>query len=135
LATFVDTLFVVALLTPNDKYHARADAIADAYVNGPLVTTDAVLLEIGNSLARQRKAEAVGIITRFVRAENVEIVRLTPEPFERGFALYRRYQDKQWGLVDCISFAVMRERGMTDALTFDQHFTQAGFNALMREDA
>ncbi len=50
-------------------------------------------------------------------------------------ALYRGHQDKQWGLVDCISFVVMRERGIRDALTFAQHLTQAGFNALMRGDA
>jgi predicted nucleic acid-binding protein len=135
LATFIDTLFIVALLTPNDKYHSRADAIADSYINGPLVTTDAVLLEIGNGLARQRKAEAVEIISRFRRADNVEVVPMTPALFDKGFALYRGHADKQWGLVDCISFMEMRERGMTDALTFDQHFTQAGFSALMRGDA
>ena len=40
---------------------------------------------------------------------------------------------KAWGLVDCISFIVMREAGVNQALTFDQHFVQAGFQALMRE--
>jgi uncharacterized protein len=44
-----------------------------------------------------------------------------------------RIQDKAWGLVDCISFIVMREAGVNQALTFDQHFVQAGFQALMRE--
>jgi predicted nucleic acid-binding protein len=104
-------------------------------MGAPLVTTDAVLLEVGNSLARQRKQAAVALIERFLRADNVEVVPLTPALFDKGFTLYRGHADKQWGLVDCISFVVMRERGMMDALTFDQHFTQAGFSALMRGDA
>jgi predicted nucleic acid-binding protein len=134
LTTFLDTLFVVALPNPGDKYHSAAHSLAHRYMGAPLVTTDAVLLEVGNTLARQRKTAAVELIDRFLRADNVEIVPLTPALFDRGFELYRKYQDKLWGLVDCISFVVMWERGMTEALTFDQHYTQAGFNALMRGD-
>jgi len=63
----------------------------------------------------------------------VEVVRLTPALFEEAFALYKTYRDKEWGLVDCISFVVMRQAGVEEALTFDQHFVQAGFRALMRE--
>ncbi len=44
--------------------------------------------------------------------------------------MYESYQDKTWGLMDCISFVVMREMKITDALTFDKHFAQAGFNIL-----
>ena len=58
---------------------------------------------------------------------------LTPALFDEGFDLYRTYRDKEWGLVDCISFVVMRKAGIQEALTFDQHFVQAGFRALMRE--
>ena len=95
--------------------------------------TDAVLLEIGNALARSYKQEAVEIIEQFLAAEEVEVVHLTPRLFTQGFTLYKSHQDKPWGLVDCISFIVMREAGVTQALTFDQHFVQAGFQALMRE--
>ena len=45
-------------------------------------------------------------------------------------ALYKQMDDKQWGLVDCISFVIMRERGVTEALTSDHHFVQAGFRVL-----
>jgi predicted nucleic acid-binding protein len=50
----------------------------------------------------------------------------------RAFELYRNRLDKEWGLIDCISFIVMEERGITDALTADDHFRQAGFRASLR---
>jgi predicted nucleic acid-binding protein len=55
------------------------------------------------------------------------VVNLTPELFDAAFALYRCHTDKQWGLVDCVSFVVMRRMELTTALAFDQHFVQAGF--------
>ncbi len=64
----------------------------------------------------------------------MEVVHLTPQLFRQALAMYKTYQDKAWSLVDCISFVVMREVGVTAALTFDRHFEQAGFQVLMRED-
>lgn len=130
---FIDTLFVVALVNPNDQYHKKASELAEKYEGHPLLVTDAVLLEIGNGLARNYKQQAVEIIEQFFASDEVEIVHLTPELFERGFTLYKTHKDKEWGLIDCISFEVMREAGIADALTFDRHFVQAGFQALMRD--
>lgn len=133
--TFIDTLFVIALINPRDQYHSMAAELAARYENNPLLVTDAVLLEIGNGLARNYKPEAVEVIEDFFDSEEVEIVRLTPELFERAFDLYRKYKDKDWGLIDCISFVVMTDWDVTEALTFDQHFEQAGFKALMAESS
>jgi uncharacterized protein len=133
--TFVDTLFVVALINPRDQYHAKATALAAQYENTRLLTTDTVLLEIGNGLARNYKQEAVEVIDDFLGSEEVEIIRLNLQLFERAFDLYKRYKDKSWGLIDCLSFIVMTDAGITEALTFDQHFEQAGFKALMSEDS
>ena len=55
------------------------------------------------------------------------------DTFARGFDLYARRPDKSWSLTDCISFVVMTDRGLTEALTGDHHFEQAGFRALLRE--
>lgn len=63
---FVDTLFVVALINQRDQYHQQASELADRLQNYPLLTTDAVLLEIGNALARNYKNEAVEIIEEFL---------------------------------------------------------------------
>ena len=130
---FVDTLFVIALINRRDQYHQQATGLADMLEGYPLLVTDAVLLEIGNALARGYKKEAVEVIEQFLSSDEVEIVRLTPELFEEAFALYKSYQDKDWGLVDCISFVVMRQAGVREALTFDRHFVQAGFQVLMQE--
>jgi len=130
---FIDTLFVIALISPRDQYHQQAIELAEQYEGQPLLVTDGVFLEIGNALARRYKREAVEIIEQFLAAEEVEVVHLTPRLFEQALALYKAHQDKAWGLVDCTSFIVMREAGVSQALTFDQHFVQAGFQALMHE--
>jgi hypothetical protein len=51
--------------------------------------------------------------------------------FERGLSLYLRRMDKDWSLTDCVSFVVMEEMALTDALTGDRHFEQAGFHVLL----
>jgi predicted nucleic acid-binding protein len=133
--TFLDSAYVIALTSVRDQDHARALALADEYDGEPLLTTDAVLLEIGNALARRNRSAATAMIQRLLAADHVSVVRLTPELFERAFSLYSTHRDKEWGLTDCISFVVMRDEGMADALTSDRHFVQAGFRALMRSDS
>ncbi len=128
---FVDTSYIVALVNPPDSRHSVAKQLAKQFRDRPLLTTDVVLLEFGNALAGQRKRQAIGTIERFLSADNIEVVRLNPELFDKGFALYKARQDKAWGLVDCISFVVMQEAGVTQALTADRHFAQAGFEVLM----
>lgn len=130
---FIDTSFVVALVNEKDQHRARAFELADMFDGYPLITTDAVLLEVGNALARSFKAQAAEVIEDFLTSGEVEIVNLDSALFQSAFELYRTHKDKSWGMTDCISFVIMRERGIVDALTNDKDFRQAGFNALMRE--
>lgn len=127
---FVDTSFIIALVNIRDQYHQQAISIAGEYENQIWVITDAVMLEVSNALSRRYKSEAIKIIEDFFESDNVEVVRLTPELFERGFDLYKNRRDQTWGLVDCISFIAMQDRKIEMALTFDRHFTQAGFKAI-----
>ena len=131
-SVFVDTSFVVALVNEKDQHHVRASELAELFDGYPLVTTDAILLEIGNALARNFKEQAVEAIEDFLMSEEVELVRLDASLFQSAFELYRTHKDKTWGMIDCVSFVVMRERGIVDALTNDKDFGQAGFNALLR---
>jgi len=128
---FVDTAFVLALVNDRDQYHKRAQELADYLEAQELLITDAVLLEIGNALARGYKAQAIEIISFLVESEEVEIFHYSPQIFEKAFAMYKKYADKEWSLVDCISFVIMRERGIKQALTFDRHSEQAGFTVIM----
>ncbi len=131
IKTFVDTFYIVALVNKRDEFHEKAKELVLEFDNQSLLTTDAVLLEIGNSLARSYKQKSIQIIDEFLSSEEIEIVRLDEILFEKAFELYKTHADKSWGLVDCISFVVMKERGITDALTCDKHFSQAGFRALL----
>jgi hypothetical protein len=65
-------------------------------------------------------------------SHDVLIVAPTLELFERGVEMFRQRPDKEWSLTDCISFVVMRDENIVDALTGDRHFEQAGFRALLK---
>jgi predicted nucleic acid-binding protein len=129
---FADAVFVIALINKRDQHHRTAQALANQFAGRQLVITDAVLLEIGNGLASDFRSEAAEVIDYFLTSADVEVVRILPDLFDDALDLYRTHLDKKWGLVDCLSFVVMRERGIRMALTFDQDFIQAGFEALMR---
>ncbi len=129
--TFVDTAYVVALVNERDELHNKANELVLEFDNQPLLTTDAVLLEVGNFLARNNRQKSVEIIGEFLASKEIEIVRMDESLFDKAFELYKTHADKTWCLVDCISFVVMKENGITDALTSDKHFVQAGFRALM----
>jgi len=133
--TFVDTQFVVALVNRRDQHHPKAVELSRAFTGKPLITTELILLEIGDALASHYRRESIELIEYFRRAKNVEIVSLTPALFDDAFALFCSRPDKTWGLTDCVSFIVMAREHLRDALTFDQHFEQAGFSALLRVPA
>jgi uncharacterized protein len=129
---FADTAYFLAILGPADELHGRARAITVGQTS-QLVTTYWVLLELGNFLSRTH-LRAAFVTTMKAINSNPAVVVLGCEPdlFDRGLVLYAARPDKDWSLTDCISFVVMQERGITDALTGDHHFEQAGFKALLR---
>ncbi len=129
--TFVDTFFVVALVNKRDYFHQKAVELSIEYDKRPVLTSDAVLLEISNSLARTHKKESIIVIEKFLSTTETEVIRLDESLFNKAFELYKIHADKTWGLVDCVSFVVMKEHNIKDALTCDKHFVQAGFRALM----
>lgn len=127
---FVDSAYVIALINKRDQYHPQAMILARRYHDRPLVISEGVLLKIGNALAGHFRAQAAQIIEQFLESSQVEVVFTTPQLLASAISMYKQMSDKQWGLVDCISFVIMGERGIGEALTPDHHFTQAGFQAL-----
>lgn len=105
---FVDTSFVVALVNHRDQNHTLALDLAERFAARGLVTTDAVLLEIGNALTRNFKRESVQIIEHFLTSDDVRVVHLDPPLFRKSFELYKSHEDKLWGLIDCVSFVIMK---------------------------
>ncbi len=127
---FIDTSFVIALINENDQYHNQAETLSNKFENFPLITTDAILLEIGNALAKDYRKAAINVIKILRNSNNIEVIKIGKALFENGFEIYQKYDDKDWGLVDCISFAVMWDSKTTEILTFDSDFKQAGFTVL-----
>jgi predicted nucleic acid-binding protein len=132
---FLDSAYPIALASIADQHHINAAKIAAFLKAKPprLITTRAVLLEIGSALAKpQWRAIGIELLKHFETDPRLEIVPLENPLYHRGFELFQSRTDKSWSLTDCISFVVMRERGLSEALTSDLHFEQAGFTALMR---
>jgi predicted nucleic acid-binding protein len=78
-----------------------------------------------------RRLACGGFLADLATQPHTVVRGLDDDLLGRGVALYRARPDKEWSLTDCISFVVMEEQGLTDALTGDRHFEQAGFQALL----
>lgn len=131
---FLDTSYIVALSSLSDQYHQQAKNIASQLKKNRtrLITTRAVILEMGNALSRRRYRNiAIGLINSLEADPNVEIIPLSEDLYKRAFQLYKDRSDKEWGLTDCISFVIMQDRGLIKVLTADEHFQQAGFQTLL----
>ena len=99
-----------------------------------IITTELILVEIADGLASIRfRTQAAQVIAALQSSPFVEVVAISSELLTVALDLYRQRGDKERGLTDCVSFLVMRERGLLDSLTLDTHFQQAGFRALMLE--
>jgi predicted nucleic acid-binding protein len=129
---FADSFFFFAYLSPKDRMHEQAEAYFDIF-DGKLVTTAWVLTELADGMAGVEDREAFLRFYDALRGEpDVRIFEADRQLFESGLALFRNRSDKEWSLTDCISFVVMKQEGLTEALTGDHHFEQAGFKALLK---
>jgi uncharacterized protein len=130
-SVFADTFYFLALLNERDAAHKRAVA-ALRTPNLTLVTTELVLIELADALCKPPQRDEVRALWNVVEADPAfQLVRATSELIQRGRKLYRERPDKEWPLTDCISFVVMQDQGLSEALTADHHFEQAGFKALL----
>lgn len=133
-AVFLDTNGWLALLNASDTLHKPAVALWEELVGqgATLVVTDWVLAETGNGLARTPARRQLGRAADLFRSSSrSRFLFVSPEYLEKALDLYGRREDKDWGLVDCASFAVMQDLGITEAFTDDRHFQQAGFRRLL----
>lgn len=128
---FLDTVGLIAVWDTSDQWHAAANtAYRELLRQGRrLVTTELVLYECGNAAARRPYRSRVNLLRQALVQEQL-LIEPTPEEFEQAWEAYDRGESGQAGIVDHVSFAVMRRLGIADAFTNDRHYQAAGFNVL-----
>ncbi len=132
MTVFADTFALLAWLNPHDDSHPRVTAYLDGFTE-QLVTTEWVLMELADALSAPAARSTAVAFLQAVRADPMfDVIGYDPAVYRAGFDLFAARPDKAWSLTDCISFAVMTERGLSEALTADHHFEQAGFRALFK---
>lgn len=134
---FVDASAWVALLNPTDKWHTMASSIYRRLIDEriTMITTNWMLYEALSVLkARGGLYRAEELWNNVMESDLVQVIRITEQIEEAGLDIFFRYRDKPWGVVDCISFVVMREIECFEAFAFDRHFAEAaqqmGFKVL-----
>ena len=127
---FLDSSFLLALELRNDQNHqAAARQWKTLSGNLPeLVTTSYVFAEVVTYLNRRRHHEkAIQVGNNILLSPSVRFWHIDEQLFRKTWNYFQQHRDKDYSLTDCASFVVMDELGLRQALTFDQHFTQAGF--------
>lgn len=129
---FADTFYYLALLNPGDIRHQAAIEYTAAF-RGRMITTAWVLTELADALARpQNRAAFLQVLSQLRADPEITIVPASEAAFDDGVRLFEMRPDKHWTLTDCISFAIMKQEAIGQALTADRHFEQAGFVALLK---
>jgi uncharacterized protein len=130
----LDTSFILALENRDDPLHERAKRLARtlAAEDAVLLLHWGILLEIGDGYARvDRREKGCQLLDKFQNEAGFRIAAMNDPLVADALALYQGRHDKNWGLTDCVSFALMQREGISEALTADVHFRQAGFRALL----
>jgi predicted nucleic acid-binding protein len=132
---FADTLYWGAVLHPHDQYRAQVIRARDVVGDVRLVTTDEVLTELLDGLAQcgtHLREVAARAARKILDDRRLTVYPQSRESFLAGLRLYEQRYDKGYSLVDCISMTTMRRHRISEVLTNDRHFTQEGFQIVIR---
>lgn len=131
---FLDANFVAGYLNSRDQHHTSAKNLMPRIKGATeVLVTEAILIEVGNLLHSTHREQAAQFIASCYTTDNITVIPVDTVLLLRALDFYRERSDKHWGLTDCISFIVMRDRKILAAATADSDFQQAGFRALMLE--
>lgn len=133
---FADACYWIALCHRRDELHETADAAREQLSNAEVVTTDEVLAEVLGFFSGKGsylRMLAVQIVEGVRNDSRVRVVEQSRASFDGGLALYKGRSDRQYSLVDCVSFELMRQMKIKNALTNDHHFEQEQFVAILRK--
>ncbi|MEX2124688.1 MAG: PIN domain-containing protein [Woeseia sp.] len=131
---FVDTSGLYALIEKNDAHHTRARSAVEKLLRAgrKLVLTDYIVDET-TTLAKTRsgKRVAMRVLDLLEQSAGIRIEWIGSSRFEETKTFFRKHADHGYSFTDCTSFVVMNELELTQALTTDKHFPEAGFEALL----
>lgn len=131
IAVFADTYYWLALINPRDHAHLAAITPAESLAER-IVTTTWILAEVGDAMCDPANRPAfLQLLKDIANDPLTTVVPAEQNWFDRAVVLFAARLDKKWSLTDCISFVVMKELGLMEALTGDVHFAQTGFRNLM----
>ena len=134
-SVFADADYLVALLNPREELHEKAKRVSARLHPVRIITSEMVMAEMLNLLGSRGeiiRGKACEFVSQLRQNPNIRVVPQTATQFAEAMAFFCGHRDKEWSLTDCISFVVMTRQGITEALTGDHHFEQAGFTALLR---
>lgn len=132
---FADTFYYLAWVNSRDAKHERARQFSASFA-GTVVTSDWVITELANGLCKAINKPVFTIVHSMIQADvNTHVVPLDRRLQQRGVELFTNRLDKDWSLTDCISMIIMKDLDIAEIVTADQHFTQAGFRAMLHDGA
>jgi predicted nucleic acid-binding protein len=129
-AVFVDTGAWFAIADRRDQFHAAAKKHVEQLTHNAfrLLTTNAVVQETAMLLARKvSKTAAMHFLDTVDLDDRVEVIRADEALEQEGYAIFKSYREHDFSITDCISFAVMKDRQIKNAFTFDKHFRTMRF--------
>ena len=132
----LDTSYVLALENRKDPHHERAKLLDRQLMQeGALSLLHwGIFIEVADGYARaDRRAKGLQLLEKLETENRYLVYPVSDSLLQQALNLYRARPDKDWGLTDCLSFVLMKQEGVTEALTADVHFRQAGFTALLLE--
>jgi len=134
---FADTSGWASLVDRRQSFHSlAATLVQQACDDGKtIVTTNYVLAELTALLTsplHMPRKQQIQYLADIRGASWVEIVPIDSALDRASWQLWESRLDKNWTFVDCTSFVVMHQRTLTEALTTDHHFEQAGFIRLLK---
>lgn len=133
---FVDTAALIALGNKQDIfYHSANQKLQELIKNQTqFISSEFVIAEFCNAFSRVKfRSTAVQTVNSIYQSKAWTIISVNQELMSKSLALFAKMQDKEWGLVDCSSIVIAREKQLDAIFTTDKHFEQAGFEILLKQ--
>ena len=129
---FIDTSYLIAALDPVDRNHKAAIELSQVLGSAPPITTNHVVGECW-TFARRRygHSAAVKLVDALRQSDRYRIVHTGLETERSAMEWLRKHDEREYSFVDAVSFAVMWDNDIVDALAFDRDFHAAGFRTLV----